>query len=90
MSRGLDNHLPPFQGPTPISQDATLTTSFGPDPSTYVSEAHDVEFELQAGSLDDEVSHEITITRRLAFVDCLTDDESSRWVEKRPERTGLV
>ncbi|CAM9777830.1 unnamed protein product, partial [Ectocarpus sp. 4 AP-2014] len=32
-----------------------------------------IEFELQAGSLDEELPLEMTITRGLAFVDCRTE-----------------
>lgn len=49
------------------------TTSLGPGPATYVSKAHAVEFELQDGSLDEELPLEITITQGLAFVDCRTE-----------------
>lgn len=53
-----------------------LTTSLGPGPVTYVSEPHAIEFELQAGSLDEELSLGMTITRNLAFVDCRTEGSS--------------
>lgn len=58
--------------------EATLTTSLGPGPVTYVSRAHAVEFELQAGSLDEELPVEVTISQGLAFVDCRTEEGSGR------------
>lgn len=69
-------------------RDTVLTTSFGPGPVTYVSRAHAVEFELQDGSLDEELSLEITIAKRLAFVDCRTE-EAGRW-DTRLCNDGLI
>ena len=55
-------------------RDTVLTTSFGPGPATYVSRAHAVEFEVQDGSLEEELPLEITITQRLTFVDCRAEE----------------
>ena len=57
----------------------TLTSSLGPGPATYSSTAHAVEFELQAGSLEEELALEISITQSLAIVDCHTQAGSSGW-----------
>ena len=78
LNRGLDNDPPSHHEAPLVTKEATLTTSLGPGPVTYVSEAHAVEFELQARSLDEELPVEMTITRDLAFVDC-NAEESGRW-----------
>lgn len=78
VSRGVDGNLASPREPTVVSRDAVLTTSLGPGPATYVSKAHAVEFELQAGSLEEELSLEMTITQGLTFVDCSTEG-SRRW-----------
>lgn len=78
LSRGLDNESPSPRVNTAAARDPILTTSLGPAPAIYVSRAHAVELELQAGSLDDEIPLEVTITQGLAFVDCGTE-ESGRW-----------
>eukprot|EP00752_Nemacystus_decipiens_P013425 g11888.t1 len=75
------------QGPSARSRDTgqdTLTPSLGPAPVTYVSRAHAVEFELEAGSLDEELPFEMTISRRLAFVDCRTAESSDSNRERAP------
>ncbi|CBN78661.1 conserved unknown protein [Ectocarpus siliculosus] len=64
------------QQPAPTTtkgREDVLMTSLGPGPATYVSKRHSIEFELQAGSLDEELALEMTITRSLAFVDCRTE-----------------
>lgn len=61
-----------------VSCGDVLTTSLGPGPVTYVSKRHAIEFELQAGSLNEELPLEMTISRRLAFVDCRTEG-TARW-----------
>eukprot|EP00752_Nemacystus_decipiens_P015533 g13859.t2 len=58
---------------TAVAQDDILTKFMGPGPKIYVSKAHAVELELQAGSLDAELPVEISITQRLAFVECRTE-----------------
>ena len=74
LSRERDDNQPPQEVPLPRNTlKTTLTTTLGRGPVTYLSEAHAVEFELQDGSLDDELPAEITITQGLAFVDCRTD-----------------
>lgn len=78
LTLGLDNELTPSQETTLTAQDDVLTQRLGPGPATYVSKAHAVEFELQAGSLDEELPIEMTITRRLDFVNCRTEG-SGRW-----------
>lgn len=78
MSHGLDNVSPSPPVNTLTARDAVLATSLGPGPATYASRAHAVEFELQAGSLDEEMPLEVAITQGLAFVDCGTE-ESGRW-----------
>lgn len=70
LSHGLDSNRPSLRGNTLATREAILTTSLGPGPATYLSEAHGVEFELQAGSLDEKLPVEMTITQRLAFVEC--------------------
>ena len=73
LRRGLDNdQLSPQETPL-AARDVILTPSLGPGPMTYLSEAHAVEFELQAGSLDEELPVKVTITQSLAFVDCRTE-----------------
>lgn len=78
LSRRLDSELPSPRESTLAAPDAILTTSLGPGAATYVSRTHAVEFELQSGSLDEEVPLETTITQGLAFVDCGTEG-SGRW-----------
>lgn len=78
LSRGLDDGIPPPQDTASGAREATLTMSLGPGPATYVSDAHAIEFELQAGSLDEELPLQMTISQRLAFVDCRTEG-LSRW-----------
>ncbi len=70
LKRGLEIDQP---SATDATRGATLTTTLGPGPATYVSEFHAVEFELQAGSLDEELPVEMAITQGLAFVDCHTE-----------------
>lgn len=73
-SHGTSNELSP-RGETALAvRDTVLTTSFGPGPATYVSRAHAVEFEVQDGSLEEELPLEITITQRLTFVDCRAEE----------------
>eukprot|EP00752_Nemacystus_decipiens_P006258 g5643.t1 len=73
LSRGLDNESPSPPKDVVATRDV-LTTSLGPGPATYASRAHAVEFELQAGSLDERIPLGLTITQGLAFVDCGTDE----------------
>lgn len=77
LSRGLDDNIP-SQEMAPNALESTLTASLGPGPVTYVSEAHAIEFELQDGSLDEELPVKMTITQGLAFVDCRTEG-TARW-----------
>lgn len=70
---GLDNALTPPDNVL-AKRKATLTTSLGPGPATYVSQVHAVEFELQTGSLDQELPVEMAITQDLAFVGCRTQE----------------
>lgn len=81
LRRGHDNESSSPRANTLAARDAILTTSLGLGPATYVSRAHAVEFELQTGSLEEEVPLEVTITQGLAFVDCGRED-SSRWVRR--------
>lgn len=78
LSHQLNRELPSPEETALAARDAVLTTSLGPGPVTYVSNAHAVEFELQDGSLDEELPLQITIAKRLAFVDCHTEG-SGRW-----------
>ena len=70
FNRAANSDLPSPQETALAAREANLTPSLGPGPATYVSEAHAVEFELQAGSLDERLPVKMTITQGLAFVDC--------------------
>ncbi|CAN0359791.1 unnamed protein product [Ectocarpus sp. 6 AP-2014] len=71
LSLGAEDDLPP-------PRKSILTASLGPGPAKYVSIAHAVELELEAGSLEEEVPLEISITQGLAFVECPTEKGSCR------------
>lgn len=55
-----------------------LAESLGPGPCVYRSQAHEVELELQAGSLHDKLPRPVKVTPSLQFVECRTEGPG-RW-----------
>lgn len=61
-------------------EEVILAESLGPGPSVYHSHTHEVELELQDGSLEDEVRLPVKVAASLQFVECGMEG-SGRWDE---------
>ena len=79
MKTEVEVGTPPPRGIPLAGRKTILTTSLGPGRATYACEAHSVEFELEVGSLKEELPAEVSITQGLAFVKCRTEEGSCRW-----------